>query len=186
MPGDVKNKMKETLLSEQGHLCAYCMTRIFLESSTIEHYIPRKGKNGDVSLSLDYRNLLLVCCNGRNRQGNNRHCDVSKGDKLIAVNPTNKEDIKKVKYYNDGTIGSDIDSFNTDFNNTLNLNNMTLKRNRQTARLEALKQLSKNKHGEWSKDYVEKCLNHYISQGKKVPYVGIIIYELEKRLKRGT
>lgn len=54
LPGDVKNKMKEILLSEQGHLCAYCMTRVSLESSTIEHYIPRKGKNGDVSLSLDY------------------------------------------------------------------------------------------------------------------------------------
>ena len=186
LPGDDKNKMKEILLSEQGHLCAYCMSRIILENSTIEHYIPRNGKNGEISLSLDYRNLLLVCCNGRNGQGNDRHCDVSKGDKLIAVNPTKKEDIEKVKYYSDGTIGSDIDSFNTDFNNTLNLNNLTLKRNRQIARLETLKQLSKNKHGGWSKDYVEKCLNHYISQDIKVPYVGIIIYELEKRLKRGT
>lgn len=85
------------------------MTRVSLESSTIEHYIPRKGKNGDVSLSLDYRNLLLVCSNGRNGQGNDRHCDVSKDDKLIAVNPTKKEDIEKVKYSKDGTIESDAE-----------------------------------------------------------------------------
>ena len=186
LPGDVKDKMKEILLSEQGHICAYCMSRISCENSTIEHYIPRKGKHGNASLSLDYRNLLLVCNNGRNGKGNDRHCDVSKEDELITVNPTKKEDIERVKYHKDGTIESDIDSFNTDLNITLNLNSVTLKRNRQAALLEVLNQLSKNKHGEWSKDYVEKCLNHYISPGKKVPYVGIIIYELERRIKRNT
>ena len=28
MPSDVKKKVIESLLSEQGHLCAYCMSRI--------------------------------------------------------------------------------------------------------------------------------------------------------------
>ena len=28
MKGDVKEKVMKSLLSEQGHLCAYCMSRI--------------------------------------------------------------------------------------------------------------------------------------------------------------
>lgn len=56
-----KDEIKKILLEEQGYKCAYCMSNISMSNSTIEHYIPRKGTNGDMSLSLDYRNLFAVC-----------------------------------------------------------------------------------------------------------------------------
>lgn len=45
MPSDVKKKVIESLLSEQGHLCAYCMSRIDggegKHRATIEHWLPQ-------------------------------------------------------------------------------------------------------------------------------------------------
>lgn len=179
--------MKQELISEQGNICAYCMTKITTENSTIEHYIPRNGKNGDASLSLDYKNLLLVCNNGRGDNTKERHCDVSKGDKLISVNPCKKEDIEKIKYNTrNGEIKSDDKNINDDLNITLNLNNMTLKNNRKTALYEIIERMDKHKKGNWSKAYVEQELANHTKKGEKIPYVGIIIYELKKRLKRCT
>ena len=55
-----KTDLKKILIEEQGGLCAYCMSRIELQGATIEHYIPRNGPNGNMSLSLDYRNLFAI------------------------------------------------------------------------------------------------------------------------------
>ena len=35
-----KDAIKMCLLTEQYHLCAYCMQRISLQDMSIEHYIP--------------------------------------------------------------------------------------------------------------------------------------------------
>ena len=55
-----KDEIKQVLLDEQGYKCAYCMSKISMSNSTIEHYIPRNGINGDMPLSLDYRNLFAA------------------------------------------------------------------------------------------------------------------------------
>ena len=186
LPGDVKEKLKEYLINEQGHLCAYCMSRITNQTSTIEHYIPRKGQFGKSSLSLDYRNLLAVCNNVRNGRGGDRHCDVSKGDKLISVNPCRETDINYIRYNSNGEILSDKGEFNADFNVILNLNNSTLMNNRKAALSAALITMTKMNMGRWSKDYLQKCLNKFENQDIKTEYVGIIIFELNKRLQRNT
>lgn len=186
LPGDVKEKLKEYLINEQGHLCAYCMSRITNQSSTIEHYVPRKGKFGKSSLSLNYQNLLAVCNNARNGRGEDRHCDVSKGDKLISINPCRETDIDYIRYNSKGEMVSDKEEFNIDFNITLNLNNLTLMNNRKAALNAALMTMRKMNTGRWHKDYLQKCLIKLETQNIKTEYVGIIIFELKKRLKRNT
>ena len=39
MPTDLKDIIRQQLLTEQGYLCAYCMRRINLDTVQIEHYI---------------------------------------------------------------------------------------------------------------------------------------------------
>ena len=181
---DPKKELKKYLLKEQGYICAYCMSRIGVENSTIEHYIPRNGKHGDMSKSLDYDNLFAVCLNSRNTGGNSRHCDVSKGDKIITLDPRKKNDISQIKYKRDGEIYSDNDKFNEDLNSALNLNIQTLKNNRRSALDSALKTLSKQKNNSWNKEFIRKKLEMIENKEEKPEYIGIIIYKLSGIMKR--
>ena len=56
LPSNVKNDIRESLLKEQGYICAYCMKRIESSDVKIEHYKARNSEN-----ELDYKNLLAVC-----------------------------------------------------------------------------------------------------------------------------
>lgn len=179
-----KNALKEYLIREQGWICAYCMTRISLSNSTIEHYTPRNGDFGDMSKSLDYDNLFAVCLNARNSGNGSRHCDVSKGDKLISVDPRKKSDISQIKYRRDGEIYSENADFNDDLNDTLNLNILTLKNNRKAALDTALNSLSKLKDNSWGKDFVRKTIDRLENSDEKTEYIGIIVYYLSKRMNR--
>lgn len=179
-----KNVLKEYLIKEQGGLCAYCMTRINLNNSTIEHYIPRNGINGDMSKSLDYDNLFAVCMNERNSGEKSRHCDVSKGDNLITIDPRKESDILQIKYKRDGEIYSDNGDFENDLNNTLNLNVTTLRKNRRSALDSALKSMARINKNTWKEEYVKKHLKALEQRAEKTEYIGIIVYELSKRLKR--
>lgn len=178
-----KNRLKSYLISEQGGICAYCMCRIKSETSTIEHYNPRSLKP---ELSLDYNNLFAVCINGRNDTKHDRQCDVSRGDTALTLNPCRECDMKHIRYKSNGEIVSDIDSFNTDLTVTLNLNNQTLKNNRKSALKSALMAIQKHNKGLWKKEYIQKWYNYYIGQKPKSEFVGIILFELEKRLHRTT
>jgi uncharacterized protein (TIGR02646 family) len=42
IPTDAKKVLKEALLSEQGHVCCYCMKRIHFEDMKVEHWKPQK------------------------------------------------------------------------------------------------------------------------------------------------
>lgn len=55
-----KNIIKESLLNEQGYLCAYCMQRITMKDATIEHYIAQNSKELPIqSLRLQIGKMLL-------------------------------------------------------------------------------------------------------------------------------
>ena len=41
--GDQKSLLKEILISEQNYRCVYCMRKINMNTSSIEHYVPRHG-----------------------------------------------------------------------------------------------------------------------------------------------
>ena len=50
MPPDIKAILRQSLLEEQGYLCAYCMSKI-CDKVKIEHYEPRNPQN-----ELEYSN----------------------------------------------------------------------------------------------------------------------------------
>ena len=186
MPPDIKAILRQSLLEEQGYLCAYCMSKI-CDKVKIEHYEPRNPQN-----ELDYSNLLAVCTgNSAGNQREHQHCDTKKGNKHLHVNPQNIDHIKQISYRSDGTIyARDNADFNADLNLTLNLNDDYgyLKANRKRA-LDVLKMNIRKIFANKSADraYLEKLLNFYGNtdeNGKRAGYGGIIIDYLVKYLKK--
>ena len=197
MPSEVKQILRDSLLKEQGYLCAYCMSRIDEKNIKIEHYVPRNNEN-----ELDYKNLLAVCeGNSFGNEDKYQHCDTKKGNKTLKIDPQNKYHISKISYKPDGTIYSN--EFNDDLNKILNLNGNDkdededkdedkdkdegyLKNNRKTA-LDTLKseihKIYKDKTVTFN--FFKKALNRYTSfdeNGQRKPYCGILIEYLEKKI----
>ena len=82
MDKGVKDKVLHSLLSEQGHLCAYCMSRIDGNTgkhrATIEHCIPQAETSE--SQRLNYKNMVAVCWGNRDAHDNNdKTCDAKRG-----------------------------------------------------------------------------------------------------------
>lgn len=94
----LKKQVREALMQEQGHLCAYCMRRIpderILQEDTdlsdayLEHWQSRSSARGTgENKGLDYQNLLAVCsgnekapgATGR-RKGRHLTCDKKRGN----------------------------------------------------------------------------------------------------------
>ena len=79
-------ELRQSLLEEQGYLCAYCMRRIpgkdsnSNEDSRIDHILSRSN-NPDLSLS--YSNMVICCPGAIN---SDFHCDKSKGENNISFN----------------------------------------------------------------------------------------------------
>lgn len=87
----VKQEIREQLCLDQGYLCAYCESRIRPERKAldrehmrIDHWMPRRGPHGDPSRTFDWTNLIGSCPED---QGNERHCDVARGDRPLHVSP---------------------------------------------------------------------------------------------------
>ncbi len=85
-----KTKLKENLLNEQGHICAFCMNRLDNDSKcTIDHWVP---KSQDARrYTFDYQNLLAACSGtkddkGRQIKPEDRYCNNKKDDKPIEKN----------------------------------------------------------------------------------------------------
>lgn len=102
-----KKEIREALLGEQHHLCAYCMKRIRNEElhMTIEHWFPLSL---DKNRALDYHNLLGVCKGGGDIDKPGEKilcCDASKGNKNeMVLDPQNNQMMERIAYYKDGII----------------------------------------------------------------------------------
>lgn len=129
----VKQVVRESLLDEQGALCCYCMSRLALQHSVIEHWMPQSRFPDN---TLDYDNMLLSCEGGRNRRrpgdtSKTLHCDTRKGSALLKYNPA-KDDIEGgFAYAADGTVRYAADAeFDRQIDELLNLNEEFLRRQR--------------------------------------------------------
>ena len=74
MDKEVREELIDQLLREQGHLCAYCMSKIpesrnlpsGVPAVTIEHWLPRNPDDKlDIGQGLDYKNMFAVCSGNR-------------------------------------------------------------------------------------------------------------------------
>lgn len=188
-----KDEIKKYLLKEQGYLCGYCMRRLSsVKETKIEHLVPQ-SKLGDERQALNYKIMVGVCYGniGKDRKKEQLTCDAHRGNEALTILPFDKTCIDKIKYDMAGRIFSDEKEVNKDLNETLNLNyngeNAYLMLNRKTA-LEVLKNQLRNyqKKGTWSKALLEKFLQRYEQpdkEGKLIPYSGIAIWYLRKRLR---
>lgn len=180
-------ELRDSLLQEQGYICAYCMRRIPTtdgnsnETSRIEHILSRK-KHDD--LKLDYQNMA-VCCPGA--IDNHFHCDKLKGENDITFSLHDDSFISTISYKTkDGKIESSNAKFHSEIDNLLNLNHLLLKKNRQQALSGIIKSLSK-KNGIWKKSEIQKHLTNWNEKDKNghlKPYCGIITWYLNKRISR--
>lgn len=65
-PAQERRRLRKQLLEEQGYICCYCMRRIKLEDSHVEHFWP---KDEFEDRQMDYGNLFASC------QGNSMEDD---------------------------------------------------------------------------------------------------------------
>lgn len=176
---DIKNQ----LLREQRNLCAYCMGKITLANMKIEHYIPQNQQTGDPSKQLDYKNLLAVCMGGEeNRDRSSRTCDTHKGNTVLTNVDPQKATIESLLKYEErtGKIIVENDDVLKEIEKVLNLNCDMLKLNRATA-LKALKsKIDKEHRGRRIK---ASALGVVYTKCETLPYAGILLYYLRKKLR---
>lgn len=131
MPANVKKEVIKSLLSEQGHLCAYCMSRIDenegKHKTTIEHCLPQAATSEKERLN--YRNMVAVCLGNRDAHSNeDKSCDVKRGSlkdtqqNMKKINVFDGTTLSDIKYSSDDTIYSDDKDLDEDLNLRLNLN----------------------------------------------------------------
>lgn len=188
----------EALLQEQGGICAYCMSRITMETIHIEHWIPQKGEHytGEYTqedcdrLSIDYQNMLGVCPGRKEQSYKHTTCDHHRGNARIKIDPREEWMINTLRYLPSGKMESDDKDISHDISNILNLNEPMLVENRKSA-WRACEEMLKRKHqkGTWSKAMLEKQIDRYQGrdkQGNRYPYAGVVLYWLQKHQKRAT
>lgn len=90
-----KQRLKESLVEEQGHICCYCQQRIYVNSKTeIEHIITREecDNRNNEALKLEYTNLIASCEGNKPPSrhpdiNKSRHCNGFRGNKSLPINP---------------------------------------------------------------------------------------------------
>ena len=179
-----KPELRQSLLQEQGYLCAYCMRRIPVkdynsnETTRIDHILSREKHP---EYKLDYHNMV-ICCPGA--IDNNFHCDKQKGENDITFNLFDDHFFTTLSYGSkSGEIKSSVSAYDQQINKQLNLNNRLLKRNRQNALLGVIKYL--NCYG-WTISNINqqiKIWDNKDAEGYYKEYNSIILWYLRKKLK---
>ncbi len=200
MDENVKTDLRKSLLREQGHLCAYCMSQIDEKTMKIEHLEARNKEN-----ELVYGNLLAVCMGNEGQCQERQHCDTRKGNKPLSLSPLNMSDMARIYYSNSGRIRSAdsqkreleyennekivkvVTNPDKDLEDCLNLNDEygELLRERE----KALHSLKKAYHtyakGGRKRQFLEKMNNYYMCMDDpKSPYIGVMIWYISNELKK--
>lgn len=100
LPVAERRKLRQELLNEQGYICCYCMKRIDMNTSHLEHFWPKSVfENKD----MDYDNMF-ASCEGEIDGGD--HCGHKKDDWYDErmVIPTDNKIEGMFRYSLDGTI----------------------------------------------------------------------------------
>jgi len=182
-----KDDLRKSLHEEQRGICCYCMCYIEpnIQYMKIEHF---KCQENYPKEQLKYPNLLAACKGNEGEKEKYTHCDTFKGNKQLSIYPPGK--IPNVdtlfEYNNDGSISSKNKKYDSEINSVLNLNTLTLMRNRK-ARLDGFKDSLKIYKGEIKKPTIQKWINKWKGtshQDNLQPYCMVIVYWLQKRLNR--
>lgn len=179
--------LRVSLTEEQGWLCCYCMSRIHPDEKKmkIEHF---KCQDNYPQHDLAYWNMLGACIGGKGQKERFQHCDTFKRNKELIFNPSvNGSPIESLIEYNlsTGEIFSKHTSLNKELNSVLNLNLAFLKNARKARIVGFIDSLPKQK-GYYSPKQIQEWLDRWTgrSKGKFKPYCQVIVYYLQKKMKR--
>ena len=182
-----KDDLRTALLSEQGALCCYCMSRIHGagKGMKIEHWHSQEDHPTE---QLTYQNLLGGCMGGEGKPNTLQHCDTRKGRNDIRFNPANPTHHieTRITYASDGSIHSSDPTFNTELNVVLNLNLAVIRNNRKGV-LDALliwwKGERQRLRGPVPKTLFERKLAHWASGAPNLtPYCQVAVWWLRDKL----
>ena len=179
----VKNAIRSSLLTEQGYLCAYCMTRITAETMKVEHWA---CQSNNPRFQLDYSNLLGCCMGSEGEKFTSQTCDTKKGDKPLKYNPSKQQDQINniIKYDGQGKIFSTDIEFSAQINTVLNLNKVRLVQNRSYI-LTSVRQKLSSKTGKRSRTEIRRFLDDYLTlnqDGQLREYCGLVEYYLLSKI----
>lgn len=196
----LKNKVRNLLMQEQGHLCAYCMRRIpderiskdnpNIKDTYIEHWHARSCQHDSSdNKGLDYNNMLAVCSGNETATGNHRKryftCDKKRGNQVLKVNPLDEDTLNTIYYESDGRIKSNDNIINHDIDVKLNLNccleAVNLPQNRKAV-LDAIQKDLAEQDGDFVKNCREQLAIWENETDYKTPYIGIAIWWLRKQI----
>ena len=180
-----KQDLRDSLFSEQGGICAYCMQRIQATAAgmKIEHW-QSQSPDKYPSKQLVYGNLLGVCLGGKGQKKENEHCDTSKKDKDLCKNPANPaHDVEAViRYLGDGRIKADDEIFDREINEVLNLNHPLLVNNRKAV-LRSFQE-SLGRAGSLGIGSIRRKIAQWSEPvgGTLEPFCMVVVYWLRKKL----
>ena len=200
----LKTLVRESLMKEQGHLCAYCMRRIPDERITeedrdlsniyIEHWQARSAENkSGENKGWDYRNLLAVCSGNEKAPEARKHkrrfftCDKKRENAPLKINPLDEKTLETIYYLSDGTIKSTDPEIENDLQNRLNLNcsteAVTLPQNRKRV-LDTIQEDLLRQEGDLRQNCLEQLHMWESESDPKTPYIGIAIWWLKEQIAK--
>lgn len=188
-----KTDVRASLLTEQGHICCYCMKRIpesnTNPSSKIEHFLCQDEHENE---ELNYNNMILACSGQQGSPIRLQTCDTHKGKLSLSHNPSNNvrniEDL--IKYKSNGEIYSSDDTLNTELETILNLNVPSLKGNRRVIyeevqnriRIEGKRRGNRALNKSFLESEKTRLLN--LDNGKYSEFCMVGVYVIDKKLKK--
>lgn len=172
-------ELKDSLLKEQGYLCAYCMARIDKDHMKVEHFKPQSLYPQDI---FAYGNLL-ACCLGKTQEES--HCDTSKGNAEISLSPLSSSCVNTLSYESGtGKIKSSDPDYDRELDCPLHLNTPIIRQNRREELQGVIKALQSEGFNSGAMHRLLKRWDSVDEEGKRKPYCGIVIYFLGKKLKK--
>jgi uncharacterized protein (TIGR02646 family) len=180
------DELRDSLVSEQRGICCYCMQRIHAsrDGMRIEHWHSQSCYPGE---QLDYRNLLAACKGNEGRPQSETHCDVRKANVDLSRHPADLTAPidRDLHYSGDGRISSTDAAFDAELNGVLNLNFDFLVKNRQET-LRAFTAALQHR-GTLAPATLTRWLSKWRGDNRQdplLPYAQVIVYWLEKRIRR--
>lgn len=171
--------LKNSLISEQGHICCYCCKPIDTKNSHIEHIRP-KERNEYRAISLEYENLLASCQGYHDREENCGHSKDNAFNEELFVSPLEENCESLFEFSDRGKIkaadGNERAAYTIEL---LNLDTEQL----NAARTEAM--WVSGAMDELTEDECRRLLDKFQSVDERGRYAGFsdaIVYQLKKQL----
>lgn len=183
--------VRDALYDEQRGICCYCMCRIKRSVvdkppvTKIEHF---KCQTNHPDLDRTYSNTLLACEGGMGNPKKKQHCDTAKGDLTLSRNPADSvPDINTLIHYKtDGVVYSKDAGLNSEIKDVLNLNRIKLINYRKDV-IVAFQAFIDKQGKQQKKSFFQNELKRWrgeLDGNPLKPYCGVVIYYLEKKIRR--